>query len=80
MRTLKKISRYKDALIHSDQDLTYTSPLYRAQAEHLDLTLSYLRKRNCLDNACMKSFYGYLKSETIYQMPVVEKYSHTRLN
>ncbi len=79
MRTLSKIGCYKGAILHSDQGGTYTSPNYRNLAESLGISLSYSRKGNCFDNACMENFYGHLKSETIYQMPITERYSQSRI-
>ena len=53
---------------------TYTSPMYRDKAESYNLVLSYSRRGNCYDNACMENFYGHLKSETIYQLPITQRY------
>ena len=78
LRTLRQIHLYGGSLLHSDQGGTYTSPVYRNEAEKLGITLSYSRKGNCYDNASMENFYGHLKSETIYQMPFHQRYSSTR--
>ena len=48
--------------------------MYRDTAESYNLVLSYSRKGNCYDNACMENFYGHLKSETIYQLPITQRY------
>ena len=79
MRTLSKIDRNKGAILHSDQGGAYTSPSYRNLAESLGISLSYSRRGNCFDNACRENFYGHLKLETIYQMPITERYSKTRI-
>ncbi|RGU79695.1 hypothetical protein DWW46_02825 [Sutterella sp. AF15-45LB] len=44
------------------------------------IDLSYSRKGNCFDNACMENFYGHLKSEAIYQMPKTRHYILPRSN
>ncbi len=74
IKTLDKVANCKDAILHSDQGGTYTSPMYRDTAESYNLVLSYSRKGNCYDNACMENFYGHLKSETIYQLPITQRY------
>ncbi len=74
IKTFDKVSYCKDAILHSDQGGTYTSPMYRDAAESYNLVLSYSRKGNCYDNACMENFYGHLKSETIYQLPITQRY------
>lgn len=74
IKTLDKVSYCKDAILNSDQGGTYTSPMYRDTAESYNLVLSYSRKGNCYDNACMENFYGHLKSETIYQLPITQRY------
>ncbi len=62
------------SIFYSDQGETYTSPMYRDTAESYNLVLSYSRKGNCYDSACMQNFYGHLKSETIYQLPITQRY------
>ena len=74
IKTLDKVAYCKDAILHSDQGGTYTSPMYRDKAESYNLVLSYSRRGNCYDNACMENFYGHLKSETIYQLPITQRY------
>lgn len=64
----------KNAILHSDQGGTYTSPMYRDTAESYNLVLSYSRKGICYDNACIGNFYGHLKSETIYQLHITQRY------
>ncbi len=48
--------------------------MYRDTVESYNLVLSYSRKGNCYDNACMENFYWHLKSETIYQLPITQRY------
>ena len=67
--TLLKLAGLGPALLHSDQGTVYTAPRYRDLAKSLNIDLSYSRKGNCFDNACMENFYGHLKSETIFRCP-----------
>jgi transposase InsO family protein len=52
-----------DALIHSDQGVHYTHPLYIEKVKELNILQSMSRKGNCIDNAPMESFFGHLKDE-----------------
>lgn len=54
------------AILHSDQGHQYTSHAYTNKLLNLGLTKSMSRRGNCLDNACIESFFGHLKSESIY--------------
>ena len=53
-------------ILHSDQGSQYTSIAYTSLLKSLGITKSMSRKGNCLDNACIESFFGHLKSESIY--------------
>lgn len=53
-------------ILHSDQGHQYTSHAYTNTLLNLGITKSMSRKGNCLDNACIESFFGHLKSESIY--------------
>jgi transposase InsO family protein len=53
-------------LLHSDQGFQYTSRQYNQRLEKLGVTGSHSRKGNCLDNACIESFFSHLKTETLY--------------
>jgi len=53
-------------ILHSDQGSQYTSVAYTSLLKSLGITKSMSRKGNCLDNACIESFFGHLKSESIY--------------
>ena len=72
--TLLKLAGLGPALLHSDQGTVYTAPRYRDLAKSLNIDLSYSRKGNCFDNACMENFYGHLKSETIFRCPKNRRY------
>lgn len=54
------------AIIHSDQGHQYTSITYTHILEQNNINKSMSRRGNCLDNACIESFFGHLKSESIY--------------
>ncbi len=54
---------YSGLIIHSDQGVHYTHPLYINKLKELGVTQSMSRKGNCLDNAPIESFFGHLKDE-----------------
>lgn len=54
------------AIIHTDRGSQYTSHLYSETVESLGGKLSYSRKGNPYDNACIESFHSVLKKESIY--------------
>lgn len=69
LSALEKVSnKYKltGAVIHSDQGSQYTSKLYTDRVLSLGCKLSYSRKGNPYDNACIESFHSVLKKESIY--------------
>jgi len=55
-----------ETIIHSDQGFQYTSTSYNKRLEELGLSGSHSRKGNCLDNACIESFFSHLKTEMLY--------------
>lgn len=55
-----------NCILHSDQGVQYTSVAYTHLLKELGITKSMSRRGNCLDNACIESFFGHLKSESIY--------------
>jgi transposase InsO family protein len=67
--TLKKLKKNKhfkkakDALIHSDQGVHYTHPVFQKAVKKLGLRQSMSRRGNCWDNAPQESFFGHLKDE-----------------
>lgn len=65
LRALKKsrIRLHKDAFIHSDQGVHYTSPIYQKLVKKYKLGQSMSRRGNCWDNAPMESFFGHFKDE-----------------
>jgi putative transposase len=58
-----KLKLTKDVLIHSDQGVHYTSPVFQKLAKSYGLTQSMSRRGNCWDNAPQESFFGHLKDE-----------------
>lgn len=54
------------AIIHTDQGSQYTSYQYSDTVEAMGGKLSYSRKGNPYDNACIESFHSVLKKESIY--------------
>lgn len=60
----KNFKKAKDALIHSDQGVHYTSPIFQKAVKKLGLRPSMSRRGNCWDNAPQESFFGHLKDES----------------
>ena len=57
----------KELILHSDRGSQYTSKEYTEYARANNLQLSYSRKGNPYDNACIESFHSIIKKELIYQ-------------
>lgn len=55
-----------EAVLHSDQGFQYTSKTYNTRIEEYGIKGSHSRKGNCLDNACIESFFSHLKTEKLY--------------
>ncbi|WP_329610129.1 IS3 family transposase [Pseudalkalibacillus berkeleyi] len=55
-----------EAVLHSDQGFQYTSQAYNTRIEEYGIKGSHSRKGNCLDNACIESFFSHLKTEKLY--------------
>lgn len=53
----------KDALIHSDQGVHYTSPIFQKLVKDYGLAQSMSRRGNCWDNSPQESFFGHFKDE-----------------
>ena len=58
---------HKDAFIHSDQGVHYTSPRFQNLLKQNNLGQSMSRKGNCWDNAPQESFFGHMKDEINYK-------------
>lgn len=63
---VRKKTDVQGAIIHSDQGFQYTSAVYNKRLDEFGMVGSHSRKGNCLDNACIESFFSHLKSETLY--------------
>lgn len=65
LHNLKKrhVKLHKDAFIHSDQGVHYTSPKFQAVVKKYKIGQSMSRRGNCWDNAPQESFFGHLKDE-----------------
>lgn len=58
---------HKDAFIHSDQGVHYTSPKYQQLLKQHKLGQSMSRRGNCWDNAPQESFFGHMKDEVDFK-------------
>lgn len=67
--TIKKLMKNhknllnKDAFIHSDQGVHYTSPRFQKLLKKYKIGQSMSRRGNCWDNAPQESFFGNMKDE-----------------
>lgn len=61
--TLDKLPAMPGAVLHSDQGFQYTHKSYQERLSRLQFQGSHSRKGNCLDNACVESFFSHLKTE-----------------
>ena len=59
----RSIKLHKDAFIHSDQGVHYTSPVFQKLVKKCGLGQSMSRRGNCWDNAPQESFFGHFKDE-----------------
>lgn len=71
MQTLEQLplTKLKGTILHSDQGFQYTAKVYNQKLEQYGLLGSHSRRGNCLDNACIESFFSHLKTEKIYLHP-----------
>jgi len=56
-----------EVMIHSDQGVHYTSPVFQKLVEGIGLVQSMSRRGNCWDNAPQESYFGHLKDEIVYE-------------
>ena len=61
------LESYENIMIHSDQGVHYTCPLYIEMVSKLRMIQSMSGKGNCIDNAPIESFFGHMKDELEYQ-------------
>jgi transposase InsO family protein len=57
--------RIRGSILHSDQGFQYTSKSYNKKLKDYGIVGSHSNRGNCLDNACMESFFSHLKTESI---------------
>lgn len=62
-----KDSLSKDAFIHSDQGVHYTSPKFQSLLKENTLGQSMSRRGNYWDNAPQESFFGHMKDEVDFK-------------
>lgn len=67
-RTTRNVDIKEGCILHTDLGSQYTSEKYIEKAKKLGFTLSYSRKGNPYDNACIESFHALIKKECIYTM------------
>lgn len=64
LKNNRKFKLSKDAFIHSDQGVHYTSPIFQKLLKSCGLGQSMSRRGNCWDNAPQESFFGHFKDES----------------
>ncbi|MED1472696.1 IS3 family transposase [Bacillus salipaludis] len=64
---LNKKRNVHGTILHSDQGCQYTSKKYNKRLNKYGIRGSHSRKGNCLDNACVESFFSHFKTEMLYQ-------------
>jgi transposase InsO family protein len=60
----------RDLIHHSDRGSQYASHDYRDALDQAGITCSMSRRGNCWDNAVAESFFGTLKMELLYELPL----------
>lgn len=68
MNTVAKMARvdgkgFEGVLLHSDQGVHYTSPIYSGKLKEMKMIQSMSRKGRCIDNAPTESFFGHMKDD-----------------
>ena len=66
-----------DLIHHSDRGSQYASHDYRDALDQAGITCSMSRRGDCWDNAVVESFFGTLKMELLYELPLQTR-SETR--
>ncbi|WP_099190214.1 IS3 family transposase [Tepidibacter mesophilus] len=56
----------KNVILNSDRGFQYTSRRYNNLIKRNNMSFGMSRKGNCLDNACIESFFGHLKFELFH--------------
>ena len=68
---IKKRKSIKNAIIHSDQGVTYLSKNYIQKLAELKLIRSNSKKGYPFDNACSENFFSIFKTEKFYRLGYV---------
>ncbi|WP_308446068.1 IS3 family transposase [Halalkalibacter sp. APA_J-10(15)] len=58
---------HPEAILHSDQGVHYTNPMFQEKVKQLGIRQSMSRKGNCWDNSPMESFFGQFKDHVNYK-------------
>ena len=66
MRPLKALSKYRGAIIHSDQGFHYQTPMFINTLKNFGMTQSMSRKSTPVDNAPIESFFYILKANIVH--------------
>ena len=66
IKSALQLVNINNCILHNDQGHQYTSIAYTMLLKNSGIIKSMSRRGNCLDNACIESFFGHLKSESIY--------------
>jgi len=67
---LVRRSGVRDLVHHSDRGSQYASHDYRDALDQAGITCSMSRRGDCWDNAVVESFFGTLKMELLYELPL----------
>jgi transposase InsO family protein len=67
-----------DLVHHSDRGSQYASHDYRDALDQAGITCSMSRRGNCWDNAVAESFFGTLKTELLYELPLQTNHATRR--
>jgi transposase InsO family protein len=60
-----------ELIFHSDRGVQYACEEFRALLQRYQIIQSMSRKGNCWDNAVAENFFKIIKSELIYQLPLL---------
>jgi transposase InsO family protein len=63
----------RDLVHHSDRGSQYASHDYRNALDQAGITCSMSRRGDCWDNAVAESFFGTLKMELVYELPLLTR-------
>ncbi|WP_088104027.1 DDE-type integrase/transposase/recombinase [Halalkalibacter urbisdiaboli] len=58
---------HPEAILHSDQGVHYTNPIFQEKGKELGIRQSMSRKGNCWDNSPMELFFGQFKEHVNYK-------------